>query len=316
MNLSRSSGKNLSAGNTIYAQEEALYLGKDNGLYAVDATTGIALEEAWMDELKGQEVRDVTGDDQGRLYLCAGDQSRITVVSADRSRMTYLDASELGVKAPFLCAEVLSDGSLVAGTSDVIVFFKEGKAEKVIGPADGLSTSQINWLMEGHDGAVLVATADHGVTVVKDREVYRQITIADGLANENVKSIVQYGTGYFYLTSNAIYYDDTNAIRKLENFPYSNNYDIHVGQHGECFVLSSVGIYIVKGEDLLADQPGYGYILLNYSNGLESTPMDASHHAERGNILYFCKSIYGFIEIRFLYTEGIRYNFFAFMESL
>ena len=33
-------------------------------------------------------------------------------------------------------------------------------------------------------------------------------------------------------------------------------------------------------------------------------------------ILYFCKSIYGFIEIRFLYTEGIRYNFFAFMESL
>ena len=74
------------------------------------------------------------------------------------------------------------------------------------------------------------------------------------------------------MTSNGLCYMDTDAsIRKLDNFPYFNNYDIWIGENGSLFVMSSAGIYVVNRSELLSGREEISYELLDSRRGLNSS---------------------------------------------
>ena len=62
----------------------------------------------------------------------------------------------------------------------------------------------------------------------------------------------------------------TEGIRPIHNFPYFNNYDIWARDEDTLFVMSSAGIYVVRSDDLIADQPNMPCELLDARMGLTS----------------------------------------------
>ena len=73
---------------------------------------------------------------------------------------------------------------------------------------------------------------------------------------------------YWIITSNSISYMRDENITTVRNFPYSNNFDLYFDLYGRVWVLSSNGIYVVKREELLADESGIDYILYDTECGL------------------------------------------------
>ncbi|MCR4897435.1 MAG: response regulator [Lachnospiraceae bacterium] len=284
---SRMTDLELDNNTCIYPNEKYLFIGKTDGLVVLDRLTGEVLNKPYLSQIDGKHILNMAGNEAGDVYLCIEDEDRLTKISA-ADEISYLQGFGLEEGEYFLCATVLTDGTLVAGTQHRAVFYRNDIAEQVVGPAEGLTTSKINHIAQGSPGRVLVATADSGVVVLEKGGVYKILNISNGLTNENVKAIRKFKDGYFYLTSNAIFYDDREDVYRLDQFPYSNNYDICVMDNGECYVISSVGIHIVNGDDLVANEPGYHYILINSDSGLENTPLENAHHSDYDNTLYFC----------------------------
>ena len=74
------------------------------------------------------------------------------------------------------------------------------------------------------------------------------------------------------VTSNGLCYMNTDeTIRKLDNFPYFNNYDIWIKGTDSLFVLSSAGIYLVDRNELLSGKDEISYDLLDSRRGLNSS---------------------------------------------
>ena len=74
------------------------------------------------------------------------------------------------------------------------------------------------------------------------------------------------------VTSNGLCYMNTDeTIRKLDNFPYFNNYDIWIKGTDTLFVLSSAGIYTVDRNEVLSGKDEISYDLLDSRRGLNSS---------------------------------------------
>ena len=129
-------------------------------------------------------------------------------------------------------------------------------------------------LTELDNGIVLAGTDGNGIAVLKDGQAQRMLTRADGLSSEVIlRTILDPKTGgVFVVTSNGLCYLDTDGtIRKLDNFPYYNNYDIWIKETDSLFVMSSAGIYVVDRNELLSDKDEISYELLNSQRGLNSS---------------------------------------------
>ncbi|HAL59941.1 MAG TPA: hypothetical protein DCP64_11345, partial [Sarcina sp.] len=57
---------------------------------------------------------------------------------------------------------------------------------------------------------------------------------------------------YWIVTGNSLaVMDEDYQITTLNNFPYSNNFDLYENSAGEFWILSSNGIYVLRREELL-----------------------------------------------------------------
>ena len=58
---------------------------------------------------------------------------------------------------------------------------------------------------------------------------------------------------YWTVTSNAICKMQGELADKVDEFPYTNNFDICLNENGKVWVMSSNGIYVTDADDLLKD---------------------------------------------------------------
>ena len=123
------------------------------------------------------------------------------------------------------------------------------------------------------DGTILAGTDGDGIAVLEGREVKRMITRDDGLSSGVILRTVKdtKSEGVFLVTSNGLcYMEPDGAIRRLDGFPYYNNYDIWAKDENTLFVMSSAGIYIVDRDELLSGSESINYDLLDAKRGLNS----------------------------------------------
>ena len=289
--LMRQSGLDSGVVNAVYKRGSELFIGADSGLYVIDAVTGKQIKYDYLKEFKDVRVRHIMEDSKFNLWISTYGTMGLVRISPN-DELTYFNSDEkdtLGTR--YRQAIELSTGEIVGATNQGLNFIKGDELSDTIGIGKGLNIPRILTMVEDDEGRLLCGSDGDGIYVVENGLVVDHIDATDGLRSLVVLRIVPLDDGgYLYVTSNAIYYDSGSNIKKLENFPYSNNYDVIISSTDVAWIASSAGFYIVQLEDLLADKPGYGYELLNYTRGFENSLCSNSWSLYDNHLIYACCS--------------------------
>ncbi|MCR4588482.1 MAG: response regulator, partial [Lachnospiraceae bacterium] len=285
--LTKQTELTLSGVNCVYQRGEDLFIGTDRGLVVVNTQTMREETYDYISGLNTMEIRHITGDRLGNIWICGGVNAGLMKINGQGVLTEWHENKDRVLGENFQQVCEMKNGDILAASDEGLSFIADGQVSRTIGAEQGLVTKKINQVVISETGRILVATEDAGIIILENNQLYKQINMSSGLGNLNVKKMVPYNHGFFYLTSNAIYYDDRTSIRKLENFPYNNNFDIMINDQGYCYVTGSAGIYVVKAEDMLEDKE-YPSVLLNYKNGLNSSLVEGSFNLHNGNEMILC----------------------------
>lgn len=260
--------------NAITKWNDRMYVGTDTGLDIIDTSNMTSKSDELTRMLGNTRIRFVYTDSHNNLWICTYGQG---VIRADSKMHTTTFDSEKGLEGnKFRCCLELKDGTIAISSDAGLCFIKGDTVQSILGVDEGLDNTIILSMVQMEDGTILASTDGGGIAVVKDGKVINMLKKKDGLSSDVILRLVkdEDANGFFAVASNGLNYievkEDNLAIRTLDNFPYSNNYDIYDDGNGKLFVTGSAGIYVVKKDSLLAGEE-VEYELLNALNGLRGT---------------------------------------------
>ncbi len=255
--------------NCIAYDNNDIYIGKDDGLSVINKLTYEKYNYEFIDEFDGVRIRHICKDSNGNLWISTYGKNGLYKITPNYQIRHYNESTGT-IGGRFRIAMELTDGSILVSSNLGLTYIKNDEVVCTLGSYEGLGTPQILSLMQDSDGTIYAGSDGGGIYVIKDRQVVDCIDVEDGLESLVVLRIVPYNGGFFYVTSNALYYDDKTTVRRLEHFPYSNNYDITITDDDKAWVFSSAGIYIAEASDIVADGE-YKYKLLDGTMGFNTT---------------------------------------------
>ncbi len=257
--------------NTVVKWQGEYYFGTDKGLDVVDESCRHEVKNELTQKLDGVRIRCMLVDSDDHLWVCTYGRGLLEVEPDGTEYLYNSSNGSFGNRARVV--QQLSDGTIMAGGDTGISFIRDHQITGTIGYADGLINSMILTITELPDGCILAGTDGDGIAVLVDGEVDRMITRDDGLSSGVILRTIRdtKTDGVFLVTSNGLCYMDVGGgIRRLDNFPYYNNYDIWARDADTLFVMSSAGIYVVDRDELLSDSASISYDLLDAKRGLNS----------------------------------------------
>ncbi|MBR3517078.1 MAG: response regulator, partial [Lachnospiraceae bacterium] len=285
--LFRKAGLQSSVVNAVLVRENEILFGMDDGMKAVTPDGFQRIHRPYLDRFRDVRIRNIMEDSAGNLWISTYGRDGLVSINR-RGDMTCYNEREQGtLGGRFRMAMELSDKTVLAASNVGLNFIKDGQLIGTLGEEDGLKTPQILCMVETEDHKLLAGSDGDGIYIIQDRKVVGHIGAEEGLETLVVLRIVPYRGGFFYVTSNAIYYDDGGEIRQLDQFPYSNNYDIYINDNDEAWVSSSAGIYVVDAESLVKNG-SYSYTLLNYSRGFSTSLTANAWNGVLGDELLLC----------------------------
>lgn len=281
------------ATNAVLMVDDCLYVGTDNGLIIL--TKGGSdgsfsrVYDAKLDTLfNGVRIRHFLKDTHGNIWVSTYSEYGLVCIEPDGEISFYHENSGGVLGSMFRFTMELSDGTILASSTDGFSYIKDGEVTATLGAEDGLVVPQILSAVEKQDGTILAGSDGDGIYMIKDKTITGHLDMEEGLQSLVVLRILPCQRGYLYVTSNGLYYDGKREeIRKLKAFPYNNNYDVYFTETGEAWVSSSAGIYVVSEESLIKDE-GYQYVLLNYNRGFDTKLTANAWDEVSGDELYLC----------------------------
>ena len=258
--------------NTIVQWNGVYYFGTDKGMDAVDLKGKHQVKDELTERFAGVRIRCMMVDDQNHLWVCTYG-SGLAEIAPDGTEYLYnRENGAFGNRARVVTQ--LRDGTILAAGDTGLSFIRDHAVTDTILYAEGKISSMVLTITEMPDGTILAGTDGNGLAVIEDRKVSRMLTRANGLSSEVILRTVPDAKtgGVFVVTSNGLCYMNTDeTIRRLDNFPYFNNYDIWIKGTDSLFVLSSAGIYTVDRNELLSGKDEISYELLDIRRGLNSS---------------------------------------------
>ncbi len=259
--------------NTIVRWNDVFYFGTDKGLDAVDLQGKNRISNDLTEQLAGTRIRCMTVDRDNHLWICTYGSGLIEV-EPDGTQYAY--NSENGTSGNRArVVKQLSDGTIMMAEDTGISFIRDHAITGRITYSAGKISSMVLTITEMPDGTILAGTDGNGIAVIgPDLEVTNMLTREDGLSSEVILRTVpdEKTGGVFVVTSNGLcYIDPDRTIRRLDNFPYYNNYDIWIQGMDNLFVMSSAGIYVTDRTELLSGKTDLPYDLLDSRRGLNSS---------------------------------------------
>ncbi|MBD5383807.1 MAG: HD domain-containing protein [Ruminococcaceae bacterium] len=250
--ISRAAGLDNRVVNTTCLYGDDLYIGTDTGLLVVDGS--YRKKTTYLTELlEGVRIRCIKTDSQNRLWLCTYSEKGLICYSGGEDCTCY--NTHTGLKSDRIRAMTeLSDGTVAAATSAGVVFIKDGEITGMFGEDDGIGNTEILTVCEGENNEIYLGSDGGGIFVIDRNGVINHFGLEDGLRSEIIMRIKKDPTrsGCWVITGNSLAYMENNTVRTLNNFPYSNNFDLFFDNIGRVWILSSSGIYAVSIENLLA----------------------------------------------------------------
>ena len=273
--------------NAVFKDNNALYVGTDSGLTILDLNSDKVIETEATELLSEDRVRNIYKDSHGDIWISTYGKHGLVRIGKDGAvQCISTENKELsGMK--FRSVLELSDGRILAASNVGLTFLRDGKTELSLTDREGLNNRYILSMKERDDGAVLAASDGDGIYIIKNNKVAGHIGVEEGLETAVVMRIVKCTGGYLYVTSNGLFFDQGGKVKRLENFPYSNNYDILISDTGSCYITSSAGMFIVP-EDKLLEDGEYSCTLLNDSWGFNTTFTANSWNLLEDGYLYLC----------------------------
>ncbi|MCR5546173.1 MAG: response regulator [Lachnospiraceae bacterium] len=280
--------------NCLYKDGDNLYIGTDQGIIIENVSNGHGdiIESDILSKYSGSKIRHMMKDSKGNLWISLYGAYGLVEITTDSREIVYGGVTDVENADRFLMSIELSDGTIAAAGMGGIYYIKDEQIVDTFKGDDGLEVPQILCLLETDDNKLLACSDGDGVYVLKNGEIIEHINERAGLTSQVVLRAIKFGDGYLYVTSNALFYDDRDEITELTNFPYSNNYGAFVTDDGELWVSGSAGIYVTRVEDVLKNEAGYNYTLLDKVRGLNAsiTSDSWSYFDEAENKFYICCS--------------------------
>lgn len=283
--------KYVTNGVTLW-QRKLLCIAGDRGLDLLDVSTSQRVKNELTAQLAGVRLRCVFADSRERLWICTHGKGLLEV-DGDWNVRVYDNAS--GFCNWLRIVREAEDGTIVGSGDLGLGYFRDGELTGIV-PYDeeNLGSAMVLTLEEGEDGLELAGTNGNGLLLLRDRQVFRRLTAEDGLSSGVVLRTVysRRAEGWYVVTSNGLCFMDGDfSIRVLENFPYSNNYDLWTQGDGVLYVLGSAGVFVVDEDELLSGKPDLTYELLNARRGLSAslTPNSWNYLSDAG-VLYLSTS--------------------------
>ncbi|MCR5415167.1 MAG: response regulator [Pseudobutyrivibrio sp.] len=289
--------------NATCISDRKVYVGTDEGLQIYDKYNR-NYTNALTEELSGIRIRCISKDLEGNLWISTytGDKGLICYTK-DEQIISYNEANGF-ISNGCRCTTIASDGSVLAATNGGFAVIKDGQVTKTISKDTGVTNDVFLTVEEGDNGDYYLGTDGDGIYIVHGDEIIKKGR-EDGLKSDVILRIKKdpKRNVYWIVTSNSIAYMKDNEITTIEDFPYSNSYDIYYDDNGNLWVLASNGIYVVDANMMLKnDTIDYKY----YSTdcGLPSLPTGNSFSDldDNGNIFISCRegvsrvNINGFFE--------------------
>lgn len=148
-----------------------------------------------------------------------------------------------------------SDGAILAACTGGLAVIRNDAVAKRYDKSDGLENDEILSVTEATNGDIVLGSDGGGMYVIRDDKVVG-IDTSDGLTSDVVMRVKRDTKRdlVWIVTSNSIAYMDADLnVTSVQEFPYSNNFDLYENKKGDMWVLSSNGVYIVPVDELLAN---------------------------------------------------------------
>lgn len=256
--------------NTTCLYGDDLYIGTDTGLQIVDSS-GNKKSNYLTRLLDGVRIRCIKKDSQNRLWLCTYSENGL-ICWEGGTKCTYYNTSTGMLKSDRVRAMTeLSDGTVATATSAGVVFIRDGEIVGTFDESNGIGNTEILTVCEGENDEIYLGSDGGGIFIVNREGVVKHLGLEDGLKSEIVMRIKKdpERDGYWVITGNSLAYMENNSVRTLNNFPYSNNFDLFFDNIGRVWILSSSGIYAVSTDKLLSGDE-FEYLFYDVKCGLPS----------------------------------------------
>ena len=268
-----------------------LFCGTDEGLIILDEENEKKLENKISSLLNKIRIRCLKVDSMDNLWI-ATTGSGIYKVRVDSSGeyeiKNFSQKNGLpGNRFRNICE--LKDGRIAVAGDYGVAFLRGDSVEKVFTAQDGFANEKSLCLLEYKNGCY-VGSDGGGISKIENDKIVKNIGKKDGLSSNVILRMVydSFSDGVFIVTSNGICYTSAKGeVKKLDNFPYSNNYDMICDPDGTCWILGSAGIFVAQSKDLIENLKTE-YLLINAKHGFRSQLIANSWPCLENDNLYLC----------------------------
>ncbi len=267
-NLFERYGLDAAVVNSTCRYDGMLMVGTDTGLIVLDENGPVSSlpltkavssfgedigETDLIEMMDGCRIRSIIRDSKGRLWFSTW--RGCGLVCYDNGEVIHFGESDGLLTDRLRAIAETEDGLIAAAVSGGVSLIKEDKVLVSYGQEDGIVNTETLSVEAAPNGDILVGSNGGGIYVVNQSGI-DCIDTEDGLTSGIVMRIKYDSRNqvFWIVTSNSLaYMDEDYHVTTIQNFPYSNNYDIYFSSENEAWILSSNGIYVTDAEDLLAN---------------------------------------------------------------
>ncbi len=288
--------------NSTCLYKDVLYIGTDNGIYAVDKKMNIVQNDL-TDHIGTTRVRCIKKDDAGNLWVSTYKDDKGLVCYTDKGEIRSFTTENGMPGNEVRCAIPANDGKIIVGTNSGLAVIRDGSIIQTNPASDVITNPVFLTVAEGFDGEIYAGSDGDGIYVIKGNDISK-LGRDDGLTSDVILRIItdnEHGV-IWILASNSIEYIKDGVIRQITSFPYNSNYDMYFDDNDNIWVISSYGLYVVKADDMLRDAVS-DYRLFTISSGLPTTPTSNSYSEldDEGNLYFSGRTGVGMVNIDHLY---------------
>ncbi|WP_029324020.1 diguanylate cyclase domain-containing protein [Butyrivibrio sp. AE3004] len=272
--------------NALLIKDTILYIGMDNGLVAHDLKNDRVIQVPDQQVFDGVRVRHLMADSKGNIWVSTYGQNGLIEITPSGETVFFNEETAGTVGGRFRSATELPDGRIFAASSTGLNYIEDGKVTATLSEEDGIGAQILSAVVD-ENGRIIAGSDGDGVYIIEDEKITSRIGEEQGLGSPVILKVVPCDGGYIFVTSNALYYFDGAKASKLNKFPYSNNYDVYIGENGEAWVSSSAGIFVVDKDALIRNED-ISYALLNRSRGFYTSLTANATNAVMDSDIYLC----------------------------
>lgn len=268
-----------------------LFCGTDDGLIIVDENKNSKVDNEISELLENTRIRYLKSDSKNNLWIATAGMGVYKVSENEQGEYDIKNFTEddgmPGMRFRNVCE--LADGRIAVAGDYGVAVLQDDSVKQVFTAQNGLDNEKSLCMLE-YKNSYYIGSDGGGIAKIKDDKVVRIIDKKDGLSSNVILRMVYdpFSDGVFIVTSNGLCYISPNGeIKYLENFPYSNNFDMICDADGISWVMGSAGIYVAETEYLIADAKR-DYTLVNSKRGFRSSLTANSWVCREGDDVYLC----------------------------